>query len=705
MEAFDSQKKSYEGNTTPLKDYIQFLSAVSRDNNIDTHAFKNLNRLVALMQREKTINFNRAQSQREVVLDDLAGKLSKVEIASLIDRTMEYKKGEISPSAYYEYLFRKMRSCGMDPAGYKDLAAYKTYLDEYDNVEKTVFFEELFDLERYIADSLSGTRDEEELYYLSDDMYVLDKLFSAALTRKQYDYLSGQSGRLSIKDYVNFIGEKAPWYNMPADINPDVMEIDAYKDEMTRFYTYSFERDEVFMENIEKYSAGNDAIFVVTGGFHTDSLTDLMKDRGYSYLVITPKLTQEKYNPYFKLLSGGLSPIETVFSEYTSLIAIRSAFSEMGVGADWEYMSEATDAMRALFEEVRDTGNESSAVIFAIPGGANRLKLTFIEEPGAINVGTAGERTLYVVPVPADKIVLPQSNTRVFSLREGPEGARVSEWVRQKGGAAVSAGAAGGAERTAGAGARPGAGTVDVTGVLTDKAYTAAENRALSAYNAVKRARVNVGIVIEIDRERMFGEGFGSTDLDAFIREVEQNIRQELNYQCVVGVKTVYGSTRDDRMPVMRAAVDTFIENNMIPVVFSLEGVRGDLDDLRAKLKTKWTQKVDIPCMTLTPMEATGKVLVNIGLIARMGILLEDLSFNILNNVSDRERMGQLVYGINAVKSVLQLGDEDPLVLNDLLKERNLWTGAISLMLPPLTRVTGDIQQIYRAMRKLEESL
>ncbi|NQT23585.1 MAG: hypothetical protein HQ579_09155 [Candidatus Omnitrophica bacterium] len=140
---------------------------------------------------------------------------------------------------------------------------------------------------------------------------------------------------------------------MPADINPEVRNLDSYKDKVGKFYQYSFERDEVFIKNIDKYSKGEETLFLVTGGFHTESMTTLLKEQGYSYVLITPKIISEKDNPYFHLLAGSLSPIESLVSEYTAALALKSLFSEMGIKTDRVAMKEAVNGLYMLLRGKR----------------------------------------------------------------------------------------------------------------------------------------------------------------------------------------------------------------------------------------------------------------------------------------------------------------------------------------------------------------
>jgi len=382
--ALDKEKTDYDNNKNNLKDYVVYLKRIALDNEIAIGKFQNLSRLLILIEDEDKINFKRAEKEREILLDVITKKLSKIEIATLVQKSIDFKKKDISGVDFYEYLFRKARSCGIDLTDYPHLLKYKAYLDKYDTVEKDVFFEEIFDAEHHIADNLFTADDERTLYYLSDDLNVLDKLFSVSLTRRLYDYYLERESEISAKKFIKFIHEKAAWHKIPAAINPDVRDLDNYKNKVGKFYEYSFERDKVFVKNIDKYSKGLNALFVVTGGFHTDNMISLMKQRGYSYILITPKIISEKDNPYFHLLSGGLSPIESLVSEYTAALALRSPFSEMGLKSDSVAMQESVNA---LVEALRR--GEDSSFIQDLPLGLIKYTLRSPDYPP-----TADEKSL-----------------------------------------------------------------------------------------------------------------------------------------------------------------------------------------------------------------------------------------------------------------------------------------------------------------------
>lgn len=61
------------------------------------------------------------------------------------------------------------------------------------------------------------------------------------------------------------------------------------------FYAAVDRRDEAFMRKTREYlDSGNaDAAFLIAGGYHTENLTRLLRAAGYSYAVLTPRVTDE----------------------------------------------------------------------------------------------------------------------------------------------------------------------------------------------------------------------------------------------------------------------------------------------------------------------------------------------------------------------------------------------------------------------------
>ncbi|HXV28429.1 MAG TPA: hypothetical protein VD913_05630, partial [bacterium] len=80
------------------------------------------------------------------------------------------------------------------------------------------------------------------------------------------------------------------------------------------FYEIAKKRDKIFFEKITSDERLGGDIAVVTGGFHTEGLSEKMKEAGISYAVVTPDLANEAPNEklYFQRLQQNMVSMQTL---------------------------------------------------------------------------------------------------------------------------------------------------------------------------------------------------------------------------------------------------------------------------------------------------------------------------------------------------------------------------------------------------------
>jgi len=547
IKEFDQKKREYDDNKSHLKDYVVYINEEAAEKNISLEKFSNLNKLMGVINHEKDIDFEKAQKERDILVDEIMNKLSKAEMAEFVNKSLDFKKDNITAADFHYYIFAKARSCNIDLSKYPNLTAYKVYLDNYDKVEKDVFFDEIFDVEKYMADNIASSNDEKKLYYLANDLNIMDKLFSVSLTRKQYDYFNMNSEELNVSNYMGFINDRASWYRMQAEINPEVAQLDKYKTNVESFYGYSFQRDQVFISNLNKYAEGRKSLFMVTGGFHTDNMKDLLKKEGFSYILITPKLAQEKYNPYFKLLAGGLSPIETMLSEYTSLLALRSVFSDMGIKDEWNSMRAAKEALTLATLDERGGGN-GVVLVNRKEEQVTYLNLTFNPVTGLQPIGMVGDRNIYLNVIRANEIT---EDTPVYELEDTEmiEGAIKSMIDKQA------------------AAPKPAKVEAETPAAGLD-GYIQKKQEKLARAIASVRPDFKVGVVVEVEPERV---------LPDLPEKASKNIRQDLEQLVQKRIISVLGYRPDIKFDISTSRGETgqkvsgYIEAGYRPVVFTLK--------------------------------------------------------------------------------------------------------------------------------------
>jgi len=177
-------------------------------------------------------------------------------------------------------------------------------------------------------------------------------MFAFSFTKADYDYYTKNHDAFGMDNYLRFIRREGPKYNISTTQYDDITRLDGYRDNIARFYEYSFKRDDVFMQNLRfsDSAGGLKSAMLMTGGFHTENLCKLFDKEDISYVSIIPKFTSEKdyESPYFKLLGGDVTDMQhmltAVFTQ-ASMMQIASMLSPVMADAVWG--AERVSAFRA----------------------------------------------------------------------------------------------------------------------------------------------------------------------------------------------------------------------------------------------------------------------------------------------------------------------------------------------------------------------
>jgi len=356
---FDDMSLEYDKKEIELKDYIVFLSVSARALGIDLSPRKNLKDLLDIIENEKTIDFRKANLERNALIDKMRGKLSQKELTDLAQKSAAFGAGDISKEDYYNYLFKKSGVCGVDLNGLPNLLMYAEYVKRYEKVDKRAFMGELKGLENDSYAVLCKTEDQKKLHELERRMSILKKMFDISFMREDWDLYRQnkpdfESGRLI--ELMKFKGAKFTGKD-------DIRKLDAARIKIEKFYECSFKRDSAFVKNIEMKmkETGTNELILVTGGFHTDNLKTIFSQKGYSYVQVMPKIGKSEPDcPYMRLLSGErltFQPLLTNGLEYLakwSAIAILDIFSEKMREMGQEYGPVDMDTVKVVTKALQD---------------------------------------------------------------------------------------------------------------------------------------------------------------------------------------------------------------------------------------------------------------------------------------------------------------------------------------------------------------
>ncbi|MCX5677849.1 MAG: hypothetical protein NTY76_01950 [Candidatus Omnitrophica bacterium] len=391
---FDTKYSQYKADNLGFKEYLAYLLSEAKAKAIDIKPYHNIFLLNQAQQEESAIDFNKANNERDQLIDMLHKKLSKNAMEELVVKTVEFKAERISQKDFYAYLMDRAKKSGINLQDLPEFTKYIVYIALYDAMDKMKVMDEIDILETKIKDAFFENETQRDLARLSKNFAIMKNIFNISLTRDDYRYYEANEGDFRLSNYERFIDANAPKYKITATLNGNINDIDRYREEISKFYEYSFKRDSAFVKNLKFAADGRapqTASILVTGGFHTDNLCEIFRKEGISYISIIPNFKNDEgyKSPYFKLLSGKQDIMDPRLATlFNSSLAIASILNELGIkveGDDFERHLRIMIALKAKILEM-NISNQGLVVVF---NGDNRLVID-----GELNVVNSSEAGL-----------------------------------------------------------------------------------------------------------------------------------------------------------------------------------------------------------------------------------------------------------------------------------------------------------------------
>jgi len=323
LKQFDELKDNYSNKKISFSEYTVSLFKLVKENNLDDLAYPTFSELQKAIGLEKQVDFQRADAERNQLITALTEVTSdKKDIIELIDKSLNYKKGILSAAAYGAFLKDLAYKMRLNLAEYVNFDNYVKYITKYEEVAKESLFKEIKKIEFDIKDALYTHYDQKTLDNLYAYLEALDKLVDLKMRTEDIAYFFRNRTQINIDTFIQFIESQKVVFNLDISLPAELSYIDVYLPAWAKFYELADKRDLAFIENTLRQMDKEDVKFaaLITGGFHTEKLTQLMKAMNISYLVITPRASASDDNPYLSIMRGEKTRLEEFVKQLQSTL-------------------------------------------------------------------------------------------------------------------------------------------------------------------------------------------------------------------------------------------------------------------------------------------------------------------------------------------------------------------------------------------------
>lgn len=178
----------------------------------------------------------------------------------------------------------------------------KEVIEEAQNIDAKVFFEEIDRFENNYAGSYLTNPRDTKIFYIHKALNLLKRLNQIEITPEEFDLVRKALRELNTKKIAEFLFEVT---NRPVILS-NLWE--KHIQNALRFYEIAEARDALLGKNLADYNESSDheIVALIFGGFHKNQIKNILHKKNFSYLIITPKITEisQKHRDYYKKLMG-----------------------------------------------------------------------------------------------------------------------------------------------------------------------------------------------------------------------------------------------------------------------------------------------------------------------------------------------------------------------------------------------------------------
>ncbi|MDP8262787.1 MAG: HEAT repeat domain-containing protein [Candidatus Ancaeobacter aquaticus] len=380
----------------------------------DKRDYPNLTAVIESIELEKRIDSKKINIQRKAMIAALQKKMVKEELSELVKQSLFLRIGRITSGMFYNYLKQIAVAKKIDMAKYPDLKGYIELVELHTTVNAGKLFDEVDNLDRAIKQKLYKNKDEKELDLVIDQVKMLQNLLDLRMTRRDLTYYENNKKDITSGKLIQKVARLSDRHNLRDALTGSLGWLEKNKKlnvaASQGFYNAALKRDDMLVENTlrEMEKRKSKVVAMITGGFHTQGMKEQFKAKGYSYVVVTPRLTQACDDKiYLSRMMNKLSEFDKLFTQTGKRLAPWVALqAELGL-VEKEFKTLASTLELLNDQEVK----VGATNIIKVAGGIMKLEKTAdgvsyekisnkkVTATGTITVATTADGNVSFTPV------------------------------------------------------------------------------------------------------------------------------------------------------------------------------------------------------------------------------------------------------------------------------------------------------------------
>ncbi|HOW87447.1 MAG TPA: class I SAM-dependent methyltransferase [Candidatus Omnitrophota bacterium] len=343
-----------------------------------------ITRLLVVQQMEKELDRAKGVAEKETLLKALREKGASKELIAAVENFSEgsisvgKSTQEVSPREVLERLASEMGPKGFKFSDYPAFSLYAGYVTLRFELDAKVLFEEIEYLFTQILDTLATEPQQKTLLALYRDGELLRKLLHLELNRTQWREVSTAQDRIAVPSLVARLKaavqttdrrpQTTDQSKKDSELQSPVSSLQSVGDVMPpafakkmgeifnagiEFYGFARQRESVFYKEMQTAMSERriTKAVLITGGFHTDGMSDLFRENAVSYGIVTPRLSERSNEGLYRriMFQDEHVPFNLSYLEAAPHLADLATIENQGLVP--------LDSLKPILKQFIDVGN------------------------------------------------------------------------------------------------------------------------------------------------------------------------------------------------------------------------------------------------------------------------------------------------------------------------------------------------------------
>jgi len=332
--SFDAEIGSYRRGDSTFFEYCGKLLMFAGKAGIDISQYVNFTMLLEAKSWEEIIEFEKVDEERHAAIkavkmtlsmkdDALSKKKKDIFERELVKFESTKDKKGTNTTQFYTLLKNLAVESRIEAERVQNFMNFANYISIFARLDKGGLLLETKDLQREIENRLATSNNESDLIKLVRNIRLLKDIVELKVLPEDVEYYRANKTYFSDAVYKSFLEKNC-------SLDAHLVLLDEILPAVDSFYMYAEERSELMADTAiaTMHDQNENTVSLVAGGYHTDGITESLKKKNVSYIVITPQINDSSENiPYVEQMMGAKMPFQMLLESAFNTIMLQATAS------------------------------------------------------------------------------------------------------------------------------------------------------------------------------------------------------------------------------------------------------------------------------------------------------------------------------------------------------------------------------------------